>query len=86
MSRRDDVAKLFENLDLEADPLLDEVLASEDSTAAVAISSGLAVRLVSWTLGRALVSQDEAGMIATSLVTELHTLRQQLLFDQSAQS
>jgi hypothetical protein len=66
------VAKAFEDFDLSMDPLLDE---EQDRSVHAAISTGLAVRLVSYATG---AQPDAAEGIALSLVRELTTMKRQM--------
>ena len=68
-----EIQGLFEDFDLAADPILDKVIAEIVGENAALLASGLAMRLVQWCLADK-VSEDEAKVIATSLVTELTTL------------
>jgi hypothetical protein len=72
-SALDQVAQVFKDFDLAMDPILDE---EQDKNLQGAISSGLAVRLVSYVLNK--VSEAEAQGIALSLVRELATMKLQM--------
>ena len=68
----DQIAKAFEDFDLAMDPILDEEQSRE---AQGAISSGLAVRLVSYATG---AQAQEAEGIALSLCKELRDLKRMM--------
>jgi hypothetical protein len=69
-----EVESLFESFDSEADVLLDEQAANPSETVSAAIAMGLAIRLVTFVLGNHM-ARTECEQVATSLVTELNTLR-----------
>ena len=66
------VAQAFEGFDLAMDPILDE---EQDRSSQAAISTGLAVRLVSYATG---AQAQAAEGIALSLVRELTTMKRQM--------
>jgi hypothetical protein len=66
------VARAFDDFDLAMDPILDE---EQDRSVQAAISTGLAVRLVSYATG---AQAAPAEGIALSLVRELTTMKRQM--------
>ncbi|MET0653682.1 MAG: hypothetical protein ABWY63_14320 [Hyphomicrobiaceae bacterium] len=77
MSLDAQIEALFESFDSEADPLIDEIIVAKDDRATVLMANGLAIRLTGWLMGPH-VTPEEAGTIATSMVTELLTLRRNI--------
>lgn len=71
------IAKLFEDFDSMADPVIDTVIATGNKDDHATMASGLSIRLVRWCLGDGL-PEDEAKLVATGLVVELNTLKRNL--------
>jgi len=73
-----EVQKLFEDFDRQADEVIDNIHITSDSDGTSAMAAGLAIRLVQWVMADAL-GPDDAMKVAHSLLTELAALRQNIV-------
>jgi hypothetical protein len=79
MSQLAAIEELFRGFDMAADPILDDIAQNPMSNDAAAMQMGLALRLVSFSLGSDIKDYEQvSGEVASSLCAELTALRRHI--------